>query len=149
MAATATPVLNPSSLLPLSPVSSTCAVVSLLITSRIALAIAWDMHGHEFKRAAGGSTVYFIVIVQHNLVEQIQRRDSLSNQQVVLQTNLEASALLTDNFRVNQCIDGEYCFDDAERAKSFASVCMDFMKKLVLNRLERIDKLNSGEQFIA
>ena len=93
--------------------------------------------------------MYFIVIVQHNLVEQIQRRDTLSNQQALLQTNLEASALLSDNFRVNKCIDGEYCFDDAERAKSFASVCMDFMKKLVLNRLERIDKLNSGEQFIA
>ncbi len=93
--------------------------------------------------------MYFNVVVRHNLVEQIQRLDNLNGNQTVLKSNLEAGTLLSENFQANDCIDGEYCFDDAERAKSFASVCMDFTKKLLQSRLDRIDRLNSGEEFIA
>ena len=75
--------------------------------------------------------MYFNVVVRHNLVEQIQRLDNLNGNQTVLKSNLEAGTLLSENFQANDCIDGEYCFDDAERAKSFASVCMDFTKKLL------------------
>ncbi len=93
--------------------------------------------------------MYYVVLVRHNLVEQIQCQDDLSNQQTALKTNLDAGTLLSENFQQNECIDGEYWFDDAERAKSFASVCMDFTRKLLQSRLDRIDKLNSGEEFVA
>lgn len=93
--------------------------------------------------------MYYIVNVHHNLVEQIKCQDDLSDQQTLLKTNLDAGTLLSENFQANECIDGEYCFDDAERAKTFASVCMDFTRKLLQSRLDRIDMLNSGEEFFA
>ncbi len=93
--------------------------------------------------------MYFNVVVRHNLVEEIRRMEHLSDNQSVLKTNLDAGTLLAENFQANQCVDGEYFFDDAERAKSFASVCMDFTMKLLQARLGQIDKLNSGEEFSA
>lgn len=93
--------------------------------------------------------MFFNVIVRHNLVEEIRRLDEPVANQVVLQTNLDAGTLLSENYQTDKCIDGEYCFDDAERAKAFASVCMNFTKQLLHSRLERIDDLNSGEEFIA
>ena len=93
--------------------------------------------------------MYFNVVVRHNLVEEIRRLDEPAEGQNVLQTNLDAGTLLSENYQINKCIDGEYCFDDTERAKTFASVCMNFTKKLLHSRLERIDDLDSGEEFIA
>ena len=91
--------------------------------------------------------MYFNVVVRHNLVEEIRRLDEPAEDQTVLLTNLDAGTLLSENYQTNKCIDGEYCFDDAERAKTFASVCMNFTKQLLHSRLERIDNLNSGEEF--
>ncbi len=93
--------------------------------------------------------MYFKVVIRHNLIEQIQCQESLNESQLVLATNLEASQLLAENFQVNHCIDGDYCFDDAERAKTFASVSMDFTMRLLQSRVEKIDRLNCGESFIA
>ena len=93
--------------------------------------------------------MYICVSVRHNLVKQIQHQNDLNKDQPVLKTNLEAGTLLSKNFQANDCIDGDYYFDDAERAKTFASVCMDFTQKLLQSRLDRIESLNSGEEFTA
>lgn len=87
--------------------------------------------------------------MRHNLVEAIRHQQSLSETQSLLQSNLEAGTLLSQNFRQTGCIDGEYCFDDSERAKLFASVCMDFISKLLESRSVRIERLNHNEEYLA
>ncbi len=87
--------------------------------------------------------------MRHNLVEEIRHQQSLSETQSLLKTNLEAGTLLSQTFRQTGCIDGEYCFDDSERAKLFASVCMDFIAKLIESRSTRIERLNHNEEYVA
>ncbi|MDE0309334.1 MAG: hypothetical protein OXI60_05820 [Acidiferrobacterales bacterium] len=93
--------------------------------------------------------MYYRVVVRHNLVEEIRHQQSLSERQSLLHSNLEAGTLLSQNFRQTGCIDGEYCFDDSQRAKLFASVCMDFISKLLDSRSARIECLNHDEEYLA
>ncbi len=93
--------------------------------------------------------MYSIVIVRHNLVEEIRYEDSLKGQAALLRTNLEAGSLLSQNFQRQGCIDGDYWFDDPERSKVFASICMDFVKKLLEKRIEIIDQLSQEEEYVA
>ena len=87
--------------------------------------------------------------MRRNLVEEIRHQQLLSDAQSLLKTNLEAGTLLSQNFRQTGCVDGEYCFDDSERAKIFASVCMDFIAKLIESQSARIERLNHNEEYIA
>ena len=93
--------------------------------------------------------MYYRVIVRHNLVEEIRHQQSLAESQTLLKSNLEAGTMLSQIFRQTGCIDGEYCFDDSQRAKLFASVCMDFVMKLLESRTARIERLNHDEEYIA
>jgi len=93
--------------------------------------------------------MYSVVVVRQNLVEKILHRVKLDERSNLLATNLEAGTQLSENFRCNGCIDGEYWFDDPERAKSFATIAMDFVKKLIENRMEVIERLNQQEEFSA
>ncbi len=149
MAAIAVQISSPSNLLRRFRLNFICAVARRRKTHLIALAIVWDTPRHRVHPVQLDTVMYFVVGVRHNLVEQIRCCDDLIKQQIILKSNLDAGSLLAENFQTNGCIDGEYCFDDAERAKIFASVCMDFTKKLLQSRLERIDNLNSGEEFVA
>ena len=60
---------------------------------------------------------------------------ALSESQFLLSTNLDAGELLTRNFQISGCIDSDYIFDDYERAKTFASISMDFIRKLIDHRV--------------
>ena len=93
--------------------------------------------------------MYYRVAVRHNLVEEIRHQSHLSDNQSLLKSNLEAGTLLSQNFRETGCVDGEYFFDDSERAKLFASVCMDFVAKLIGKRISQIDQLNHNEEYVA
>ena len=90
-----------------------------------------------------------LVVVRHNLVEEIRHDVSVERDFRLLQTNLEAGTLLSENYRTNGCIDGRYWFDDVERSKAFAEISMDFVKKVLENRIERISQLSQQEEFIA
>ena len=93
--------------------------------------------------------MYYRVRVRHNLVEEIRHQESLADPQNLLESNLEAGTLLSQNFRQSGSVDGDYLFNDFERAKLFASVCMDFVMKLLESRVSRIDRLNHDEEYIA
>ena len=93
--------------------------------------------------------MFHLVSVRQNLVEEVSRRHCLVENQSLLKTNLEAGVLLSQKFRETGCIDGDYWFDDAQRAKMFASVCMDFIMKLIRSRADAIEQLNHQDDFIA
>ena len=90
-----------------------------------------------------------LVVVRHNLVEEIRHDVTTEGNIPLLRTNLEAGTLLSENYRTNGCIDGEYWFDDLERSKVFAEICMDFVKKLLDARIEQIGQLSQQEEYIA
>jgi hypothetical protein len=65
------------------------------------------------------------------------------------QTKLEIGTRLAENYRVNGCIDGEYCFDNAQRAKIFATLCLEFTRALVDKRIDVVKALAIGAEYNA
>lgn len=90
----------------------------------------------------------FCVVVEHNVVQAIERHDGVADGIDIPQTNLEAGTRLARNHRENGCIDGRYYFDRAERARVFALLCLEFMKGLVQKRIEALEKLAPGSEFV-
>ena len=85
----------------------------------------------------------YVVVVKHNVVVAIERQpDPLPGP--ILKTPLEAGTQVAENNRANGCIDGRYHFDDTQRARIFASLCLEFTKALVEKRLAAIDALPVG-----
>ena len=93
--------------------------------------------------------MFYRVAVRNNIVEEIRHQRLLAENQQLLHTNLEAGALLAQNFQQFGCIDSDYFFDDSERAKTFASMCLDFIKKLIDSRMASIDRLDHDQEYIA
>ena len=93
--------------------------------------------------------MFYRVVVRKNLIEEIRHQCLLAENQQLLHTNLEAGASLAQNFQQFGCIDSDYFFDDSERAKTFASMCLDFMKKLIDSRMASIDRLNHNQEYMA
>ena len=93
--------------------------------------------------------MFYRVVVRKNLIEEIRHQRLLAEDQQLLRTNLEAGTSLAQNFQQFGCIDSDYFFDDSERAKIFASMCLDFMKKLIDSRKASIDRLDHNQEYIA
>ncbi len=93
--------------------------------------------------------MFYKVVVRKNLIEEIRHQRLLAEDQQLLLTNLEAGASLAQNFQQFGCIDSDYFFDDSECAKAFASMCMDFMNKLIDSRMASIDRLDHDQEYIA
>ena len=70
------------------------------------------------------------VVVRHNLVTAVEsiQLDRANN---MIADNLQVTLKLAENYRQNGCIDGEYVFSSIHRAKDFALVALDFIKKLM------------------
>jgi hypothetical protein len=85
----------------------------------------------------------YIVVVRNNVVSAIERSTETPPEPVP-KTPLEVGTQLATNNRVNGCIDGRYYFDDTQRAKIFASLCLEFTKALVDKRLAAINALPVG-----
>ena len=83
----------------------------------------------------------YVVVVAHNVVCLIERIEAA---EPVPATPLEVSSQLAANYRRAGCIDGRYLFDDAKRAKAFASLCLGFTKALIDKRLAAIEALPAG-----
>ena len=85
----------------------------------------------------------YVVVVKHNVVVAIERLPDPSPGPI-LKTPLEAGTQVAENNRANGCIDGRYYFDDTQRARIFASLCLEFTRALVERRLAVINSLPAG-----
>ena len=94
-----------------------------------------------------GSTV-FEVVVRHNVVQAIRRRPRTPDMHVP-ESNLEVTSNLARNHQRHGCIDGCYRFDEPERARSFAVLALDFVKRMLEKRIELIEALDTGAEFTA
>lgn len=70
------------------------------------------------------------VVIRHNLVIAVENVE-LSEGDEVPEDNLEVTLALAQNYRQHGSIDGEYLFSSVHRAKDFALVALDFVKKLM------------------
>ena len=94
-----------------------------------------------------GDTV-FEVVVRHNAVQAIRSVPRVSGMHVP-ESNLEVTSKLARNHQRHGCIDDCYRFDDAERARSFAVLALDFVKRMLEKRIEQIEALDTGAEFEA
>ena len=90
----------------------------------------------------------FEVVVRHNAVQAIRRVPRTRGMHVP-GSNLEVTSELARNHQRHGCIDGCYRFDEPERARSFAVLALDFVRRLLEERIERIESLDTGAQFEA
>ena len=94
-----------------------------------------------------GDTV-FEVVVRHNAVHAIRRVPRAPDLHIP-ESNLEVTSELARNHQRNGCIDGCYRFDEPERARSFAVLALDFVKRILEKRIEQIEALDTGAEFEA
>ena len=94
-----------------------------------------------------GDTV-FEVVVRHNAVEAIRRVPRAPDMRVPA-SNLEVTSDLARNHQRHGCIDGCYRFGEFERARSFAVLALDFVKRMLEKRIEQIEALDTGAEFEA
>lgn len=90
----------------------------------------------------------FVVIVEHNLVTAIARASG-GGAGAVPETTLEVGTELAANYRRNGCLDGQYLFRNAQRARIFATLCLEFTQALTERRLAVVKALRSDEEFHA
>jgi hypothetical protein len=90
----------------------------------------------------------YVVVVQHNLVTEV-RKESDAVGIVVPQTKLEVGTQLADNYRVHGCIDGNYYFDNPQRARIFATLCLEFTRGLIEKRLDAVKQLSGDAEYRA
>ena len=96
---------------------------------------------------SGGDTV-IEVVVRHNAVLAIRRVPRAPDMHVPA-SNLEVTSDLARNHQRHGCIDGCYRFDEPERARSFAVLALDFVKRMLEQRIEQIEALDTGAEFEA
>ena len=95
-----------------------------------------------------GSDAVFEVVVRHNAVQAIRKVPRASDMHIP-GSNLEVTSELARNHQRYGCIDGCYRFDEPERARSFAVLALDFVKRLLEKRIEQIEALDTGAEFEA
>jgi hypothetical protein len=90
----------------------------------------------------------YVVVVRHNLVSDLRREPSPDGQ-LIPKTKLEIGTQLAENYRSRGSIDGEYRFENAQRAKIFATLCLEFTQALVARRLDALQHLAAGAEYHA
>jgi hypothetical protein len=90
----------------------------------------------------------YVVVVEHNIVTALEQVTDGTDTPVA-QTKLEIGTQLAENNRINGCIDGRYCFDNPQRARIFAILCLEFTRALVDKRLEAVKALPTGAAYHA
>jgi hypothetical protein len=88
-------------------------------------------------------TDVYVVVVESNVVSAIERLTGPAPVPIP-KTPLEVGTQLAENNRANGCIDGRYYFDDTQRARTFAALCLEFTRALVEKRLAVINSLPVG-----
>ena len=87
-----------------------------------------------------GESRAFRVRVRHNVVCSLGPVP-MNAEVRIPGTKLEVSTQLAQNHRERGCIDGDYYFDNADRAKYFAFLCQDFVKKLVDRTTDELERV--------
>ena len=86
--------------------------------------------------------------MHYNVVQTIRRTPCVPGMHVP-ESNLEVTSELAHNHRLHGCIDGSYRFGDPERARSFAILALDFVKRMIEKRIEQIESLPTDAEFEA
>ncbi|MSO94139.1 MAG: hypothetical protein EXQ86_12170 [Rhodospirillales bacterium] len=89
-----------------------------------------------------GEPQAFRVRVRHNVVRSLGPVPMNASVRIP-ETKLEVSTQLARNHQERGCIDGDYYFDNADRAKYFAILCQDFVKKLVDKTAEELERVRN------
>ena len=90
----------------------------------------------------------YVVIVEHNVVTTI-RKVPEGTVVSIPRTKLEVGTELANNYRNRGCIDGQYYFDSNQRAKIFATLCLEFTRALIDKRLGAIKLLQGDSDYSA
>ena len=77
------------------------------------------------------SQVYRVTIIQNLVIRIAQVPDGTP-----VSDNLSVGTRLAMNHQKNGCIDGEYDFSSIHRAKDFAVLSLDFIKRLASRNLD-------------
>jgi hypothetical protein len=85
----------------------------------------------------------YVVVVEHNLVCAIERTQPPRGP--IPASPLEVSSQLAANNRANGCLDGRYYFTDTQAARTFASLCLQFVRNLAERRQATVDALPVGK----
>lgn len=82
----------------------------------------------------------YVVVVASNLVVGIERgpRDPANPPP---RSTLAVGTALAESFRAGGSIDGRYAFDDASGARTFAILCLSFIRGLAEQRAAAIEAL--------
>ena len=90
----------------------------------------------------------YVVVVEHNVVMAV-RRLPVGATVPVPETKLEVGTELASNYRAQGCIDGCYHFDNPQRARVFATLCLEFTRALVDKRLDALKRLAADGEYLA
>jgi hypothetical protein len=88
----------------------------------------------------------YVVVVEHNFVTAVRKLPSDAAVSVP-ESRLEIGTELATNYRARGCIDGSYHFDSAQRARVFATLCLEFIRALVDKRLDALGRLPAGCEY--
>jgi hypothetical protein len=91
----------------------------------------------------------FRVEVVMNLVRAVAPHSLQPGEAVVATSNLEVGSQAALNFQRNGSLDGTYFFADLAQARTFARLCLEFMRLLVDRRLSALGSLPPTEPFFA
>ena len=89
----------------------------------------------------------YVVEVQHNVVTAV-REVPFDAAVSVPDSRLEIGTQLAENYRAHGCIDGSYHFDSAQRARIFATLCLEFTRALVEKRLDALKRLPVSSEYL-
>ena len=98
--------------------------------------------------AADRVTEIYVVVVRHNVVTALRKLPPDAAVSVA-ESRLEIGTELAANYRARGCIDGSYHFKNAQRARVFATLCLEFTRALVDNRLDALKRLPAGREYLA
>jgi hypothetical protein len=90
----------------------------------------------------------YVVVVEHNLVTAVHKLPE-GSVAAIPETKLEIGTELANNYRTHGCIDGRYHFENAQRARVFATLCLEFARALVDKRLDAIKSLTADSDYRA
>lgn len=89
----------------------------------------------------------YVVEVEHNVVTAVHKLPS-DTAVSVPESRLQIGTQLAANYRAHGCIDGSYHFDSAQRARVFATLCLEFTRALVDKRLAALKRLPVSSEYL-
>lgn len=85
------------------------------------------------------------VVVRHNMVAAIEVVTG-SPEMDVAASPLEVSSRMAANYQANGCLDGSYDFGEPETARQFATLGLDFIKRIADKATENLTSSHISEQ---